>query len=121
MRPACEQGGAAADSHDPHTTSSSQPDQGNAEADEKATDDLMQAMRASKDDVPPLNVDGVQLFRLTHFTHAQHVSDLLFDPQGPLKKLHDRVREAECSALVGISMIIRSEVLQHSNSLYSGF
>ncbi|CAK9080861.1 Uncharacterized protein SCF082_LOCUS38528 [Durusdinium trenchii] len=29
--------------------------------------------------------------------NANHVVDLLFDPTGPLKELHDRVQEAGCS------------------------
>ena len=68
--------------------------------DEKAMDELMVAMRESRDEVPPLNIDGVRLFRLTSFANAEHVVDLLFDPRGPLKALHDRVKDAGCSLSV---------------------
>ena len=69
--------------------------------DEKAMDDLMVAMRESRNEVPPLNNnDGVCLFRLKSFANAKHVVNLLFDPHGPLKALHDRVKEAGCSLSV---------------------
>ena len=58
---------------------------------------LWEAMLESQRDVPPLNVDGVRLFRLTRMANAPHIVDLLHDPDGPLKSLHDRVREAGCS------------------------
>ena len=67
--------------------------------DEKAgeQDALMRAIQETRSEMPPLNVDGVRLFRLTRMANANHVVDLLFDPTGPLKELHDRVQEAGCS------------------------
>ena len=91
-----------------------QRDQADSEAvDEKATDEfmhLMLAKRASLHDVPPVNnMDGVRMFRLKSFANADHVTDLLFDPNGPLKALHDRVREAGCS--VSAASVVLSIVL----------
>ena len=100
----------AEDPQEPHMTPSSQEAQPSSQeapqdtfhadpdgaVDEKATDELMLAMRASRNDVPPLNMHGVRLFRLNGFANAQHVIDLLFNPHGPLKSLHDRIREAGC-------------------------
>ncbi|CAK9080847.1 Uncharacterized protein SCF082_LOCUS38518 [Durusdinium trenchii] len=92
----------AEDLQEPRTTSPSQQDQQDAleaeeAVDDKATDDLMQAMRASRNDVPPLNMHGVRLYRLKGFSNAKHITDLLFDPHGPLKALHHRIQEAGCS------------------------
>lgn len=67
--------------------------------DQKATDELMRAMRESLHDVPPVNnIDGVRLFRLTSSPNAKRIIDLLFNPQGPLQALHNRVQEAGCSS-----------------------
>jgi len=66
------------------------------ETDVKATEDLMTALRASRDQVPALNVDGVCLFRLTRMGTCPHVTDLLLDATGPLQPLHTRVLEAGC-------------------------
>jgi len=66
------------------------------ETDVKATEDLMTALCASRDQVPALNVDGVCLFRLTRMGTCPHVTDLLLDATGPLQPLHTRVLEAGC-------------------------
>ncbi|CAE7811849.1 unnamed protein product, partial [Symbiodinium sp. CCMP2456] len=60
------------------------------------TDDLLVAIRNSRADPPPLSPDGVICFRLTRKANAPHVNELLFDAEGPLQELHDRVRDAEC-------------------------
>ena len=88
---------AAASTLQPKETSATTPET----VDEKATDDLMMAMRESRDEVPPLNIDGVQLFRLTMFPNASHVLGLLFDANGPLQALHQRVGQTGCRFSAG--------------------
>lgn len=59
-------------------------------------DDLMRAVQRSKEDVRAFNRYGVSLFKLTRMATSAFMNKLLFDPQGPLKVLHDRVLAAEC-------------------------
>lgn len=61
-------------------------------------DDTLRALQASRNEVPapPLNTDGVRLFRLTRMKRSKHVADVLLDPEGPLAALHQRVMEAGC-------------------------
>lgn len=59
-------------------------------------DDWMRAMQHSKEVVPALNSYGVSLFKLTRMATSTFMNNLLFDPQGPLKALHDRVLAAGC-------------------------
>ena len=66
------------------------------EGQDAKTDDLLVAIRNSRADPPPLSPDGVICFKLTRKANAPHVNELLFDAEGPLKELHDRVRDAEC-------------------------
>ena len=66
------------------------------EGQDAKTDDLLVAIRNSRADPPPLSPDGVICFKLTRKSNAPHVNELLFDAEGPLKELHDRVRDAEC-------------------------
>eukprot|EP00435_Cladocopium_sp_Y103_P008235 s2348_g2.t1 len=66
------------------------------EVDSKSTDELMTALRASRDQVPALNMDGVCVFRLTRMATSSHVNDLLLDATGPLATLHARVLDAGC-------------------------
>lgn len=49
-------------------------------------------------EVPPLNMDGVCLFRLTRNSRGAAISDLLLDATGPLAALHERVLTAGCEA-----------------------
>eukprot|EP00435_Cladocopium_sp_Y103_P071279 s45_g37.t1 len=67
-----------------------------SEADVKATDDLMTALRLSRHQVPLLNMDGVCVFRLTRMATCEHVTQVLLDAAGPLAELHQRVVEAGC-------------------------
>jgi len=62
----------------------------------KSTDELMEALRASRDQVPVLNMDGVCVFRLTSMATSCHVNELLLDATGPLAALHARVLNAGC-------------------------
>ena len=62
----------------------------------KPTDDLLTAVRNSRDETVPLSSDGVLCFRLTRKANAPHVNELLFNIEGPLAELHRRVLEAGC-------------------------
>ncbi|CAE7803520.1 unnamed protein product [Symbiodinium necroappetens] len=73
------------------------------EGQDAKTDDLLVAIRNSRADPPPLSPDGVICFKLTRKANAPHVNELLFDAEGPLKELHDRVRDAECEVAPGWS------------------
>lgn len=59
-------------------------------------DDLLRAVQHSKEVVPALNSHGVSLFKLTRMATSTFMSNLLFNPEGPLKALHDRVLAAGC-------------------------
>ena len=60
------------------------------------TEMTMQALQASREQMAPLNMDGVCLFRLTRMAKTEHVQQLLLNPDGPLAALHARVLEAGC-------------------------
>ena len=62
----------------------------------KSTDDLLTAVRNSRDETVPLSPDGVICFRLTRKANAPHVNELLFDASGPLAELHQRVLDTGC-------------------------
>ena len=64
--------------------------------DAKSTDDLLTALRNSRDEMMPLSPDGVICFKLTRKANAPHVNELLFDAEGPLADLHRRVLNAGC-------------------------
>ena len=65
----------------------------------KSTDDLLTAVRNSRDESVPLSSDGVICFRLTRKANAPHVNELLFDATGPLAELHRRVLDAGCEVV----------------------
>ncbi|CAE7445266.1 unnamed protein product [Symbiodinium sp. CCMP2592] len=64
--------------------------------DPDTTNDLLTALRNSKNDNPPLSGDGVVIFRLTRKANAEEVNAILFDVTGPLWSLHRRVLDAGC-------------------------
>ena len=64
--------------------------------DARATNDLLTAVRNSRNEAVPLSSDGVICFRLTRKANAPHVNELLFDASGPLAELHLRVLDAGC-------------------------
>ena len=62
----------------------------------KSTNDLLTAVRNSRNETVPLSSDGVVCFRLTRKANAPHVNELLFNIEGPLAELHRRVLDAGC-------------------------
>ena len=46
-------------------------------------------------EAPPL-LTRIRLYQLTRQANSKHVKELLFDPSGPLKALHERVTAAGC-------------------------
>ena len=69
--------------------------------DQDSTNDLLTAIRNSKDDAPPLSGDGVVIFRFRRRSNTEDVNNILFDPNGPLTDLHRRVLEAGCEVAPG--------------------
>ena len=90
---------------DPEEPTSPEPPPEPDPVPEKASNDsrLMRAVMESRNDMPLLNRD-LCVFRLTRMANADFVVQLLTDPGGPLKALHDRVREAGCSISIIFQM-----------------
>jgi len=57
---------------------------------------MMVAIRDSAREPAPLSGDGVKLFKLIGKKNNPKVDEILLDPDGPLKQLHARVRDAGC-------------------------
>ncbi|CAE7315857.1 retsat, partial [Symbiodinium necroappetens] len=90
-------GAAAASSNEARTTPDSTTEKESG-PDENSTNDLLAAIRNSKNDNPPLSGDGVVIFRLGRWatSNLEKINAVLFDATGPLGPLHHRVLEAGC-------------------------
>jgi len=70
--------------------------EGGSLVDKQVDDGFMEAVLRKKLEPPPLNPDGVVLFRLTRKAQHPMVDSILFDPSGVLADLHARVMLAGC-------------------------